>query len=78
VLFAKYNQNDQLMENEMDRHVALMREKLNAYRILMGKPEGKRTPENPRLRLVDNIKIYHRYKGLGGMDWIFLAQDKDR
>jgi hypothetical protein len=40
-----------------ERHVARMGEKRNAYRILVGKPEGKRSLGRPRRRLVDNIKI---------------------
>jgi hypothetical protein len=53
-------------------------EKRNAYRILVGKPEGKRALRRPRCRWVDNIKIYLREIGWDGMDWIDLAQDRDQ
>ena len=53
-------------------HVARMRERRGVYRILLGKPEGKRPLGIPRLIWEDNIKM-----GCGGMDWIELAQDKD-
>jgi hypothetical protein len=52
--------------------------KRNACRILVGQPEGKRPLGRPRCRWVDNIKIYFREIGLGGMDWIDLAQDGDQ
>jgi hypothetical protein len=55
-----------------------MGEKRNAYRILVGRPQGKRTLGRPRRRWVDNIKIDLREIGLDGMDWINLAQDKDQ
>jgi transcription termination factor 2 len=57
-------------------HVARMGEKRNAYRIFVGKPVGKRTLETPRHRGEDNIKMDLREIGLGGMDWIDLAQDR--
>jgi hypothetical protein len=50
--------------------------KRNAYRILVGKPEGKRPLGRPRRRWVDNIKIDLREIGRDGMDWIDVAQDK--
>jgi hypothetical protein len=53
--------------------VARMREKRNAYRILVGKPEGKRPLGRPRRRWMDNIKIDLREIGWDGMDWIDLA-----
>jgi hypothetical protein len=59
-------------------HVAQMRETRNAYRILVGKPEGKRSLEIPRRMWVDNIKIDLRGIGWGGMDWMELAQDRDQ
>jgi hypothetical protein len=59
-------------------HVAHMEEKRNAYRILMGKPEGKRPLCRPRRRWAGNIKMALRDIGWGCMDWIHLAQDKDQ
>jgi hypothetical protein len=52
-----------------------MWEKRNAYRILVGKPEGKRPLGRPRGRCVNNIKMDLREIGWDGMDWIALAQD---
>jgi hypothetical protein len=48
------------------------------YRILVGKPDGKRPLGSPRRGLVDNIKMYLRETEWGGMDWIDLAQDRDQ
>jgi hypothetical protein len=59
-------------------HVAQMAEKRNAYRILMGKPEGKRPLGRARHRWVDIIKIDLRKIGWDGVDWIDLAQDRDQ
>jgi hypothetical protein len=59
-------------------HVARMREKRNAYRILMGNPEGKSSLGRPRRRWVDNIKKNLREIGWDGGDWIDLAQDRDQ
>jgi hypothetical protein len=55
-----------------------MGEKKNAYRILVGNPEGKRPLGRPRRRWVDNIKIDLRETGCDGGDWIDLAQDRDQ
>jgi hypothetical protein len=59
-------------------HVARMGEKRNAYRILVGNPEGKRPLGRPRRRWVDNIKMELREIGWDGMDWIDLAQNRDQ
>ena len=48
------------------------------YRVLVGKPEGNRPPGRPRRRWEDNIKMDLQEVGCGGMDWIELAQDRDR
>jgi hypothetical protein len=51
-------------------------EKRNAYRILVGKPEGKGPLGRPRRRWMDNIKMDLREIKWDGMDWIDLAQDR--
>jgi len=58
-------------------HVACMGEERGVYRVLVGKPEGKRPLERPRLRWVDNIRMDLQEVGCGYMDWIGLAQDWD-
>jgi hypothetical protein len=68
----------QLLIKNFPGHVAQMGEKRNAYRILVGKPEGKRPLRRPRRRWVDNIKMDLREIGCDGMDWIDLAQDMDQ
>jgi hypothetical protein len=55
-----------------------MGEKKGAYKVLMGKPEGKRLLGRPRSRWEDNIKMNLQEVVLGGMDWIVLAQVRDR
>jgi len=60
------------------RHVARMGEKKGMYRVLVGKPEGRRPVGRPRRRWVDNIKMYLQVVGCGYMDWIGLAQNRDR
>jgi len=55
-----------------------MGKRRGVYRALVGKPEGKRPLGRPRLRWEDNIKIDLQEVGGGDMDWIDLAQDRDR
>ena len=59
-------------------HVARMGEERGAYRVLVGKPEGKRPLGRPRCRWVDNIRMELQEVGCAYMDWIGLAQDRDR
>jgi hypothetical protein len=59
-------------------HVARMREKRNVYRLLVGKPEGKRALGRPRRRWVENIRMDLGEVGWGDVDWIGLAQDRIR
>jgi hypothetical protein len=59
-------------------HIARMEEKKNTYRLLVGKPVGKMLLRKPRRRWVDNIRMDLVEVGWGDMDWIGLAQDRDR
>jgi hypothetical protein len=59
-------------------NVALVGKTRDAYRVLLGKPDGKRPLGRPRHRWDDNIKMDLQEVEGGGMDWIKLAQDRDR
>ena len=59
-------------------HVARMGEERVMHRVLVGKPEGKRPLGKPRRRWVDNIRMDFQEVGCWYMDWIGLAQDRDR
>ena len=57
---------------------ACMGEGIGVYRVLVGKPEGRRPLGRPRRRWEDNIRIDLREVGCGCVDWMELAQDRDR
>jgi hypothetical protein len=59
-------------------HIAHIEEMRNAYKILVGKPEGKRPCGGPRYIWEDNIRMDLREIGWEGVDWIHLAQDRDQ
>jgi hypothetical protein len=59
-------------------HVVHMREGRGVYRVLVGKPEGKRPLGRPRRRWENNIGMDLQDVGCGCVDWIGLAQDRDR
>jgi hypothetical protein len=59
-------------------HVARMGEKRNVYKLLVREPERKRPLGRPRHKRIDNIKMDPLEIGLGGLDWIGLAQDRYR
>jgi hypothetical protein len=69
--------NNQVAEDDVG-HVARMGEKRNAYRLLVGKPEGKRPLGRPRRRWVDNIRMELGEVGWGDVDWIGLAKGRNR
>jgi hypothetical protein len=62
----------------MGRACSTNGEKRNAYRTLVGKPEGRRPLGRPRCRVVNNIKMDLTEIGWDGMDWIDLAQGRDQ
>jgi hypothetical protein len=66
------------MKMRWEGHVAQMGEKRNAYRLLVGKPKGKRPLGRPRRRWVDNIRMELGEMGWSNVDWISLAQDRNR
>jgi len=59
-------------------HVAHVGDRRGVYRVLVGKPEGKRPLGRPRYRWEDKIEVDLREVGCGGLEWIELAQDMDR
>jgi len=59
-------------------HVALMGGERGVNRVLVGKPEGKRPLGRPRRRWVNNIRMDLQEVGCGYVDWIGVAQDRDR
>jgi len=59
-------------------HVALMGEERRVYRVLVGKPEGRRPLGRPKRRWVENIRMDLQEVGCRYMDWIRLAQDRNR
>ena len=59
-------------------HVERTGEGRGVYRVLVGKPRGKRPLGRPRRRWEDNIRMYLREVGCGCVDWVELAQDRDR
>jgi len=59
-------------------HVVRMGEERGLYRVLLWKPEGKRPLRRHRRRWLDNIRMDLQEVGCGYMDWIGLAQDRDR
>jgi len=69
---------DQIDNNEMGGACGTHGERRGVYRVLVGKSEGKRPLGRPRRKWEDNIKIDLQEVGCGDMDWIDLAQDRDR
>jgi hypothetical protein len=82
-LYALYSSPDIIRITKSRRlrwagHVARLRVMRGTYRVLVGKSEGRRPLQRPRRRWQDNIKMDLREVGWGGIDWMNLAQDRDR
>jgi hypothetical protein len=80
ILYSSQNIIRQIKSRRMRSagHVARMGEERNVYRVLIGKPEGKRPLTRPKRRWEDRIKMDVRDIDWGSVDWIQLAQDRDR
>jgi hypothetical protein len=65
-------------EDEMGGTYSTNGQKINAYKLLIGKPERKRPQGRPRRRWADNIRMGLGEIAWGGVDWIGLIQDKDK
>jgi hypothetical protein len=78
LLVTRYYSGNQIEKNEMDGACSTYGEKRGAYRILVGRPEGRRPLGRPRHRWEDNIKMDLQEAGWVGMNWIELAEDRDR
>jgi len=69
---------DASKKNKMSRACSMYWDRRGIYRVLVGKPEGKRPLGRHRCRWEDNIKMDLQEVGCGGMDWIKLVQDRNR
>ena len=78
VLLTQYCAGDKIEKNEMGWACGTYGWGEGAYRVLVRKSEGKRPLGRPRRRWVDNIRVELQEVGCGYMDWIGLAQDRDR
>jgi hypothetical protein len=78
VRFIKYYWGDQVKEDEMRRHVTRVGEIRNAYKIFVGKPEGKRPLGKPRRRWKNNNRMNLRERRWESVDWIHLAENRDQ
>jgi hypothetical protein len=78
VLLTQYCAGDKIEKNEVDGACSAYGERRGVYRVLVGKPGGRRPLERPRRRWEDNINTGLREVGCGCVDWIGLAQDRDR
>jgi hypothetical protein len=82
-LYNLYSSPDTIMQVTSRRmrwagNVAGMGKEKKVYKILVGKPEGKRPLGRPRRRWEDGIRMNFREIGFGGVDWILLALDSDQ
>jgi hypothetical protein len=76
--FGTWNVRSLYRQMRWTGHVACMGEERKVYKVLVGKPEGKRPLVRPRRRWEDGIRMDLRETGLGDVNWIRLARDRDR
>ena len=74
----QYCSGDKIKHNEMGGACSMYGGEMGLHRIMVEKPEGRKPLGRPRRRWEDNIKMDFQEVGCGGMNWIELAQDRDR
>jgi hypothetical protein len=77
-VYCNIHHDDKIEKNEKGGACSADGEERGVYRVLVGKPEGKRPLGRPRHRCEDNNRMDLQEVGCGGMNWIGLAQDRDR
>jgi len=78
VLQTRYCQSDQIGEYEMGGARGTHGEKINVYRLMLGKLEGKRQFARPTISWKSNFKMDLEEIGLQGVDWTYVAQARDK
>ena len=78
VIIIAFSLQQWLHERASMLHYSTLGEKRGVYRALVGKPEGRRPLGRPRRRWVDNVRMDLQEMECGYVDWIGLAQDRDR
>jgi hypothetical protein len=73
----RWTRSDKIEKNEMGRSCSTYGEGTGVYRVLVGKPKGKRPLGRPRRRWEGNIRMDLQEVGCGCEEWIGLAQDRD-
>ena len=77
MLLTQYFSRDKIENIEIGGECIVYGERRGVYRVLVGKPDGNRPLGRPRRGWEDNFKMDIQKVGIGGMDWIYLAQDSD-
>jgi len=77
-ILTQCNSSDQIEKNEIGGAYSAFRERRSVYRVLVGKAAGKRPPGRTRCRWEENIKMDLQDVKWGGVDWVDVAQGRDR
>jgi len=76
IVLTRYHASDQIEKNEIGRACGMGEDRIDAYRVLVWRPDGKRPLGGPRWKY--NIKMDRKKVGWEALDWNFPDQDRDR